>query len=369
MEKDLKQQIVKSAMAVKRKVEMIKAAKNSSDLALDTIFRPIVRPLNQLANKNKEKHHPEKRASYNPPLKKIKSSKSENSHASSQEADLNEDFDESLSEDFNDNGIKGVVEEEEYDDDFDEPLSEDFNDNGSEGVVEEEEHNQDLYQKSNKTLIASPKDASPNVSVGSFKSFQSSPSIKSQSLSWSTSSEVMNDIPFGIKNERGKLILGKTRVHDDGETLKIGNRTFKRTLGLKELLYQRKPNLQVITDNDLQNYKLLLLETNAHRRNCDPTKPINSNKGFKYMNIIKPLFKHSRNLTTSTESISEGKGLKLMKNLKNNTDYIYWDDPNELVERLKLLFASRDAGNTGLDNEIIAIIEELQEAGIINKNK
>lgn len=46
-------------------------------------------------------------------------------------------------------------------------------------------------------------------------------------------------------------------------------------------------------------------------------------------------------------------------------NYTYWDDPNELVERLRLLTASQTAGHTGHDNEIISIIEELREADII----
>lgn len=44
------------------------------------------------------------------------------------------------------------------------------------------------------------------------------------------------------------------------------------------------------------------------------------------------------------------------------TDYRYWDDPNELVDRLRLLVAERGAGNNNHDNEILAIIEELREA-------
>jgi hypothetical protein len=46
-------------------------------------------------------------------------------------------------------------------------------------------------------------------------------------------------------------------------------------------------------------------------------------------------------------------------------DYIYWNDPNELVERLQLLRASKRAGNTGLVNEIANIEEELREEGYI----
>ena len=46
-------------------------------------------------------------------------------------------------------------------------------------------------------------------------------------------------------------------------------------------------------------------------------------------------------------------------------DYKYWDDPNELVDRLRLLVAERSAGNNNHDNEIQAIIEEMREAKII----
>jgi len=47
--------------------------------------------------------------------------------------------------------------------------------------------------------------------------------------------------------------------------------------------------------------------------------------------------------------------------LTNNTvDYVHWDDPNELVDRLRLLDASRNAGNNAHDNEILSTIEELR---------
>ena len=47
-------------------------------------------------------------------------------------------------------------------------------------------------------------------------------------------------------------------------------------------------------------------------------------------------------------------------------EYAYWDDANELVDRLRLLVASKQAGNTtSHDNEILSIIEELREAGVI----
>lgn len=48
-----------------------------------------------------------------------------------------------------------------------------------------------------------------------------------------------------------------------------------------------------------------------------------------------------------------------------NIVYEYFDDPNELCERLRLLIASKSAGNTNHDQEVNSIIEELRELGII----
>lgn len=316
-ERNLKEQILKSAVAVKKKVKMIKDLKNSKNMALESIFKPIVDPLNQLANKPGKKKIEQEESVQAPLAKKIKYSDSAASYSS--------------------------------------------NDNNS-----EEENLEDVfYKKSDKTLTI-PAFDDLNSSETSFKSLQSSPSMKNQSLSWSQSSEAFKDVPFGIRSERGKLMLGKTRVYDQGHILKIGTHTLKKSDGITELLFKRMPNLDIVTDEDLQNYKTVLVDTNAHRRNFDSNKPINSNKGFKYMNVIKPLFKFSRKIATSTESLSHGEGINLLKKVKKDSDFIYWDDPNELVERLKLLLASREAGNTGVDNEIIAIIEELSEAGIIN---
>jgi len=63
----------------------------------------------------------------------------------------------------------------------------------------------------------------------------------------------------------------------------------------------------------------------------------------------------------------KGKGLALPMLVKPDykPEYIYWDDPNELVERLRLLAAEYQAGNTAHSNEIMAILEELREADLI----
>lgn len=67
------------------------------------------------------------------------------------------------------------------------------------------------------------------------------------------------------------------------------------------------------------------------------------------------------------KKIKSGRGmadLKLFDKNKNAT-YIYWDDPNELVDRLRLLLSSKLSGHSGHNNEILSITEELKEANII----
>jgi hypothetical protein len=70
------------------------------------------------------------------------------------------------------------------------------------------------------------------------------------------------------------------------------------------------------------------------------------------------LFKFSLSPTTK-------KGSGLYKDVIPQTQLVYYDDPNELVTRLNLITSSQIVGNTGVNNEIISILEELRERNII----
>lgn len=62
---------------------------------------------------------------------------------------------------------------------------------------------------------------------------------------------------------------------------------------------------------------------------------------------------------------AHGSGLYKKAMEINRTEFVHWDNVNELVSRLKLLIASQTAGHSGHHNEIISIVEELREADII----
>lgn len=181
------------------------------------------------------------------------------------------------------------------------------------------------------------------------------------------------NVPFGIRSENKKLWMGNTAVklsvkgnnlneNDKKYVMTMNNKRIELSPGLKELLIRTKPNLELVTETDKNIYKDILEETNAHKRDYNPNGQLKGDKGIKYCQIIKPMFPAKTSETKLGGSLTNFK-----KMYKNDTDYIYWDDPNELIERLKLLIASKCAGNSNHDNEIISIIEELKEAGIIKE--
>lgn len=136
----------------------------------------------------------------------------------------------------------------------------------------------------------------------------------------------------------------------ENNSMEVENARFFLTDGLLELVFKKKP--VGYTQDDLKIYKDLLEVTNAHRRAYDADKVLRSNRSFKYMNIIKPMYK------------KQGGGLFVPYSQKDK-EYVYWDSVDELVDRLYLLHSSTEAGHNGLSHEIRSIEQELREANII----
>lgn len=146
-----------------------------------------------------------------------------------------------------------------------------------------------------------------------------------------------------------KFQIGDSQLHIDGSDILVKGRRYKGTQGLYELLFKKYPNDDLYSAEDLKNYRHIVAKTHANKRYYKPSGQIAGSKLVKYKKIIAP--------------IAIGKGLMQVTN--NKKDYIYWDDVNELVDRLRLLLASQAAGHTGHINEINSIIEELRESKII----
>jgi hypothetical protein len=150
--------------------------------------------------------------------------------------------------------------------------------------------------------------------------------------------------------DRDHILLGNKEIQLNEENiLRFDDHSYTLTSGLEQLLFSKNPKLY--THQDLKSYKQILIQTSAHLT-ADGSRIRKG--GTKYETIIGNLF-------LTGEGMKYG-GLKLQKH-----NLVYWNDPNELVDRLRLLLASQAAGNTSVSNEILSIFEELYEAGIIKR--
>jgi len=155
------------------------------------------------------------------------------------------------------------------------------------------------------------------------------------------------DKTYGPKKlSNGDITLGNKVVNFTQHTLHIEDVEYPLTPGLVRLIFLKHSTQ--FTEYDLSVYKKILIQTSAHLI-LDGSKI--KVGGDKYKNIITKLF-----------PTGEGLSVKLQKH-----QLVYWNDPNELVDRLRLLLASKAAGNTGVSNEILSIFEELYEARIIKR--
>ena len=156
--------------------------------------------------------------------------------------------------------------------------------------------------------------------------------------------------PSNINND-GNIILGNKEINfNEDNILSFEGNSYSLTPGLEELIFSKNPKLY--TPQDLITYKQILIQTSVHlTADGDRIKK----GGSKYKNIIEKLF------PSAGAGMKYG-GLKLQKH-----NLVFWDDPNELIERLRLLLASQTAGNNSVSKEILSIFEELYEAGLIKR--
>ncbi|KYN05742.1 hypothetical protein ALC62_03328 [Cyphomyrmex costatus] len=309
-------QIAKTSDSIRKKYRALKTGKIDEDIALEKHFKPVVEPLKQIVENTAAGEESQ------PIKKEVNSTKYKNTK-------------------------KRKFEEEDDDDD-------------------------DNYWMDNAWLQLTPsKQLKQSLQTRQFReelNNQLGPlGQKYVNMLLSGDREKAIDHVYGVYlNENGTMLGDKRFDVDTNDFVIIDGVKYKGTPGLYELIFKRIPDDAIYTENDKLAYKSILLATNAHRRSHNADNPILGNKGYKYKNIIAPIVSSKIQVGTGKRN-GGGKGvIPLAMTLNDNKiDYIHWDDPNELVDRLRLLEASRQAGHNAHDNEILSIIEELREAGLI----
>ena len=172
---------------------------------------------------------------------------------------------------------------------------------------------------------------------------------------------------YGIYAEDGKFKIGNEFIIIEDNDIKVKDKIFEGTKGFWNLVTSKEP--ENYTEEDLSKYQQLVILTNTAYRNNDPTQnyPKNS-KGYKWKNIIKPIWE-------AIKQQKEEEEYKEFEEPEEDTEeipgggLILPSDPNALINRFDLLFSSKKAGHTGVRNEIVSILDELKRQGVIKTNE
>lgn len=321
-----KKKINQISRSIRKKYLSLKLGKSEEDEALNKLFQPVTIPLQQIVQKSMTA------PKVNPFI--VKMLKKE---VPKKENKVKEEEGPSFLP------VESVAETSVNDDDDD-----DDNVYGDDSVFEESTQNEVLSHEA----VADYLDQYPAIAQ---------PYI----INYNLKTDFIDDKYGPSYDEKtSKWYLGKKVIDFDRNTgnIHVDGQIFKGTPGLYQLIFYTHPQFEV---QDRDQYKELLELTGVHKKINGTLKPSGT---IKYLDIIKPMFNAVvpvRNTRMPTRSQTwGGTGLEMVNN-NIPLEYVYWDDPNELVERLKLLVASQEAGNNSHQNEIIAIINELKEANII----
>ena len=208
-----------------------------------------------------------------------------------------------------------------------------------------------------------------NVSKLIVRYLQNLKSEASYSLRWSKSNDA--------------YLFGKTPVHIDHNILSIAGTDYEATEGLMELLASVHPDREKMTDEDVVTFKNILTDTNAIYQNSDPkTGKLASSKGARWA-LIKDLFpellkkqggsllncQRQEHSNYQRQEPSYYRRQEHSDNTGGRNDVTFLpENPDALVNQLRLSIASMRAGNTGEFNKINAILDELIRTNNISNN-
>ena len=318
----LLKQIDESRQAIRQKHFQLKQGLQDVQDEVSKVFKPIVKPLHEMASKT----HPP------PPPPKKKQKKVHHSTPWK-------------------NSYKNLLSS------FPEEEDEESGDQESDEESEKESEDDTLdYKTITDSTINSVKSVNKNIVEEDLE--------LDDYLNLLESNDLKIDTKIGVRKNKGQYMIGSAPITFAGQKILIDKKEYDETPGLLELLFKKRPKESLINESDVKNFEEIALETNLLKKDYNPNRSfIEINWNSKYLKYLKHL-----NPRAAKNSTLFGRGLPqfmISKADETSFDYKYWDDPNELVDRLKLLMAERSAGNNNHDSEILSIIEELREARII----
>ncbi|XP_015118941.1 uncharacterized protein LOC107042416 [Diachasma alloeum] len=326
------QNITQASDAIRRKHKMIKLGRETTEKAMSEVLKPVITPLEKLVDQTKERSHKTKGE------KKISST--------SMRMLKTEGYD--------------YGDPSQYHSQYDPSQCRSQYDPSQDQSLEEPSFDPDWGYTSTPARKISPMTPTDHISSTKLDSpIDSQKLLRTYLDRYDTDREKSDlDTELGVRYFKNGMKIGDSSVTFHGDSMNLKGEDYPLTPGLIELIFKKSPNMSFITETDKNTYGNIIKSTNAHRMYYKPDRPFRTGHSMKYRNIIENLIKSEKTGTALPhDMIASVKPRKM--------DYVYWDDPNELVDRLRLLMASQSAGNMSHTNEIMSIMEELREARII----
>ena len=147
------------------------------------------------------------------------------------------------------------------------------------------------------------------------------------------------DTTYGLYYRKGNFYIGNKLVVISDNNIVVDDEEYEGTPGLWELIVSKNPDDNIFTYDDYDNYARLMLKTNSlHRDNNPDSNYPKSSKGQKWKRILRTIW--------DNRGEYEGSGVVVIPS-----------EPNALLERLDLLLMSKEAGHTGVRNELVSICD------------
>ena len=113
----------------------------------------------------------------------------------------------------------------------------------------------------------------PEMLTDDKQKFMNVGKIAARYLKMFTSSKSQMDTTFGVHLKEGELFLGKDLITIDDNDINIGDKTYPGTVGLWELITKNDPDETIYNDEDVKNYREIVLDTRAIESDSNPNKP------------------------------------------------------------------------------------------------
>ncbi|XP_015600374.1 zinc-regulated protein 8-like [Cephus cinctus] len=258
-QKDILRQIAEASDSIRRKHRMIKLGKENVEHAMSEVFKPVVTLLQKLVNVSQTEHNTIKDKIRDEIKDEIKDNVGMN--------DTFETTNESFNTLKNDSTIGEISDIQDDDNDDDDDDDDDDGDDGHKNDEDLPVNRNDSMQRYLNMLL--PRQNKQLSTV------------------------------YGVRKlSKKKLVVGDSPISFEGDQIHIGDTSYPKTNGLIELVFRKIPNEAHVTQDDLNNYKNIIIRTNAYKKYYEPDGDIRRSKSFKFKNVITKQWYGQRYYTT-----------------------------------------------------------------------